>query len=140
MTVQNHIIESVKTSPEHNPDMITIGGVIYKDILQYDDEGKELGVASVQFSHSINRTPRLLNTAGDEKKRRFEVSSFANVPGFKWCSCCGEWVEVKGFSPNDDNRDGLQSHCKDCRNKHAKKTYQSRRKDKLGIRLSVYNA
>lgn len=43
--------------------------------------------------------------------------------GTKWCSHCGDWVKVEGFSPHKGNRDGLQSWCKSCRAEHARYLY-----------------
>lgn len=111
--------------PESNPDRVTLGGVKPVGIAQVSDKGDELGFATVQVSRSINRQPRYT----DEKKayrhaiRRFETTIFPNMPGYKYCSGCGEWVKNEGFSPRPDTTDKMASHCKECRAEHARMMY-----------------
>lgn len=112
-------------TPEPDPDKITLGGVKPIGVSQHADDGELLGAATVQVSRSTKRKPRYV----DEEKvyrhavRRFETTIFPNMPGYKYCSACGEWVSIKGYSPNTGNKDGLQSWCKECRAQHARYMY-----------------
>lgn len=111
--------------PESNPDRITLGGVKPVGIPQVSDKGVVLGSSTIQVSRSISRKPHMV----DEQKayrhaiRRFETTVFPNMPGYRYCSGCGEWVSEKGFSPRADSRAGFASHCKECRAEHARKMY-----------------
>lgn len=115
--------------PEPNPDRVTLGGTKSIGIIQVNDKGSLLGTTSVQVSRSISRQPRMT----DEKKayrhamRRFETTVFPNMPGYKYCSGCGDWVILKGFTADKRNRDGYQSHCKECHAAHEKMMYWHRK-------------
>ena len=136
-------MEYVKLAAQRNKSKYTAGNVIYltevKDTpdritlnkvktLPVEQDGGEKAV--IQISKGmISRQPH----ATDEKKaytkemRRFETTVYPNKPGFKYCTQCGEWVSMKGFSPKSDNRDGLHSHCKECRAEHERMMYWRRK-------------
>jgi len=40
------------------------------------------------------------------------------------CTCCGEAKGREAFSPNLYKRNGLQSHCMDCRRGYARRVYR----------------
>ena len=65
----------------------------------------------------------------DEEHRRAWREPVIKAPpkGKKFCSCCGDWVKREGFSPDERNRDGLQSHCRDCQNEHQRRIYRMMR-------------
>lgn len=125
--------------PERNPDRVTLGGVKSVGIPQVGDKGETLGAATVQVSRSISRKPHY----PDEEKiyrhavRRFETTVFPNMPGYKWCSACGEWVSVKGYSEDKRNRDGYQTQCKECRAAHARLMYWHQKNTATPTKLPI---
>jgi len=62
----------------------------------------------------------------------------------KQCLRCLIWLSSNKFSPNNKNKDGLQSWCKKCRAKYAKETMTPNRirdrdfRYKYGITLNQY--
>lgn len=84
--------------------------------------------AYVQKSGFANRQPREIEVwehliSGVKPTDDRAPLIFDTPQGMKWCSRCGDWVSVRGFSPDLRNRDGLQSWCKTCRAEHKRKLY-----------------
>jgi len=47
------------------------------------------------------------------------------IDGMKICTYCGEWKYPSEFHKNNQHKDGLASHCKDCRNKKQRDKYKN---------------
>lgn len=112
------------------PDRVTLNKV--KTIPVEQDGGLS---TVVQISKGmISRQPHATdgNKAYAKEMRRFETTIYPNKPGFKYCTQCAEWVSIKGFSPKSDNRDGLHSHCKECRAEHERLMYWNRKHTAIG--------
>lgn len=85
----------------------------------------EHAFAHVQKSGYSSREPRGVDMWSHMVRsvRNFEPMIFEAPANTKWCSCCGDWVNVNGFSPDKRNRDGLHVWCKTCRNDHERRRY-----------------
>jgi hypothetical protein len=61
------------------------------------------------------KTCRLAAEARRRRERGVpERPTFADAPGFKTCRCCRVSKGVDAFRPRPQNRDGLQSFCREC--------------------------
>lgn len=107
-------------------DCITLGGK--HSIMVPQEDGNWPPFASVQASNTVNRDPsrhlvsddRLLRMAAQPQVRE-------QVPGYKWCSNCGDLVKAEGFSLDPHSRDGRHTICKTCRNEQARRWYALRK-------------
>lgn len=107
----------LEPEPKGSPDRLTIAGV--KAVNVFNDAGELSG--AVQISHGmVSRAPKLPASGQPDKKRRFETTPYPNVPGYKWCSHCDEWVIKDGFGADNRNRDKLKSWCQECLAAHRK--------------------
>jgi hypothetical protein len=111
--------------PPDYPDRITLGGVKPFGVPTVSDDGKRKESSVIQVSRGmLSRQPRMTDEAkAIRRERRFGTTIIPGVKGYKWCSACGDWVEVKGFSEDRRNHDGYQNHCKECRAAHARMVY-----------------
>ncbi len=103
-------------------DRVSLGGVKTVQIGSEDRINPTFSV--IQTGRSIKRQPRDLYNPPNVIDI-FDLNPGIKMipPGKKWCSTCGEWVKVEGYSPDKRNRDGLHSSCKMCRAEHARKIY-----------------
>lgn len=71
---------------------------------------------------------------------RAQMRAMAVVSAYeKWCSGpCGETRPRSYFSPDARNKDGLDGHCKQCRNEHRRKLYALER-EAQGLTVRPYN-
>lgn len=53
----------------------------------------------------------------------FEPEIHSKPVGTKLCSCCGNYVKLRDFSPHKTTKDRLQSWCKYCKADHNHKMY-----------------
>lgn len=94
-----------------------------KPIYVKQEDGRGRPSAEVISSRVWIHTPQL----PDKPIPRFKPMVFPAHPGKKMCSWCGDWREVKHFSDDSRNRDGLQSHCKFCHAERERKRYWERK-------------
>ncbi len=106
-------------------DMITCKGTKPVAVQQYDDRG-HVSIATILKQRISRHTPKgekPLTQLLRHEEKNFEPTIYTPPPDSKFCGGCGEWVKRKGFSPDPRNKDGLQAHCKTCRNAHARHLY-----------------
>lgn len=126
----------MQATPDIYLDKITLGGV---STIAVDQGGGNF--AFVQHSTTVNRMFQLRGgDLSDSKTKitRRRLWMLDNIPaGLVWCSGCGDWHLPSEFSPDKRNRNGLQSHCKTCRNKHSQMMYAKQKYDGAFLKKTI---
>lgn len=104
-------------------DRVTVGGA--RIIYVPQEDGHWPPYAEVLASKMPSRQPHDPNGWESVLRslREWEPEIYPVPKDHKFCSCCGEFVPLRYFSPHPGTKSGLQSWCKSCRNNHARRMY-----------------
>lgn len=108
--------------PDYMVDCITLGHMLVEN----------LGGGATHMSKVIRRAPKASANEHKELKRVLKTPDSWSMPkDRKWCSCCGENVNIKNFSPRKGSYDGLDYWCKTCRADYQRKRNAAKREEAL---------